>query len=101
MKLYGGLDIGSRSTKCVIINADDCSIVHSTVEDSGSRPTVVANNLLESMLSLQVSKIVATGYGRHIVEVARDDVTAVTEIKACARGVFHTNPNVSPKWITV
>jgi predicted CoA-substrate-specific enzyme activase len=75
-----GIDIGSRTIELVVLN--DGKIVESRQTDSGFDPLAQARKLLEGV---QQDRIQATGYGRHLFELAFDAPT-VTEIKAYAMG---------------
>jgi predicted CoA-substrate-specific enzyme activase len=75
-----GIDIGSRTIKTVAL--DNGRISEWEVADASSRPAETARHLLAKHPG---AKVVATGYGRHLLEI--DDISSVTEIKACARGV--------------
>lgn len=76
------MDIGSRTIKMVLLV--DGWIEHWEVVDATSRPSAIARKLLDTYSGIPV---VATGYGRDMLE--RDGVPSITEIKACARGVYH------------
>jgi len=83
-----GIDIGSRTVELVVLN--DGKIVESRQVDSGFDPLARAKRLLESV---EYESIQATGYGRHLFELALDAAT-VTEIKAYARGASFLFPGV-------
>jgi (R)-2-hydroxyacyl-CoA dehydratese activating ATPase len=57
-------------------------IVESYTEPSGSDPLTAATDLLHDAV---YDRLIATGYGRHLLELARD-LETVTEIKAYAVG---------------
>lgn len=75
-----GMDVGSRTVELVVL--ENGRVVESQIADSGFEPLAVAQRLLNGS---RFDRLVATGYGRHLLEVARD-VSAVTEIKAYAVG---------------
>jgi len=77
-----GIDIGSRTIKTVLL--DDGKIQNWEVVHSTSRPSEAARAMLAKHKGIPV---VATGYGRHLLEI--EEVPSVTEIKACACGVRH------------
>jgi predicted CoA-substrate-specific enzyme activase len=81
-----GVDIGSRTIKVVVV--EDGTIVAREVVDATSRPLAAARELLDKY---KHGGAVATGYGRHLLEL--EEVPSVTEIKACARGVHHVRPD--------
>ncbi|MEW6068291.1 MAG: BadF/BadG/BcrA/BcrD ATPase family protein [Nitrospirota bacterium] len=85
MKL-GGIDIGSRYIKYVLIeNKHLCKFQK---RETGHNPLSVCRELLAHN---KPDKLVATGYGRHLLEV-HGSVKTVTEIKAVARGVKEIFP---------
>lgn len=81
-----GIDLGSRTTK--IVQIENGQIVRSEIFDTGHAPL---SRVRESLNKLGSSKIMATGYGRHLV-CENFQAQRVTEIKACARGAFHLFP---------
>lgn len=83
-----GVDIGSRSTQLVVV--DGQGIVESKQADSGYDPLGQAKWLLEGV---RYDRIMATGYGRHLLELSLDAPT-VTEIKAYAVGARRLSPEV-------
>lgn len=78
---FAGIDIGSRTIELVIID-DTGAILRSIQADTGVQPMKTAERLLRDE---PYDRIMATGYGRHLFEIAFDAST-VTEIKAYARG---------------
>jgi (R)-2-hydroxyacyl-CoA dehydratese activating ATPase len=78
--IFGGIDIGSRYIKYVTITDSD-SIVFHRVETSHD-PLSVCKELLNND---RPDRLIATGYGRHLLEV-HSDVRTLTEIKAVAKG---------------
>ncbi|GAB6095918.1 acyl-CoA dehydratase activase [Desulfatiferula olefinivorans] len=83
-----GIDIGSRSIELVIL--EDGKVVETRQADTGFDPMAVAFDLIRG---LTFDRIVATGYGRNLFEIACDGET-VTEIKAHARGAQALFPGV-------
>ncbi|HEY3294985.1 MAG TPA: acyl-CoA dehydratase activase [bacterium] len=81
-----GIDIGSRSVELVVMEGE--TVVHSRIAPSGFDPLASANALLAET---HYDRLIATGYGRHLLELAQD-VETVTEIKAYARGAGHALP---------
>jgi predicted CoA-substrate-specific enzyme activase len=76
-----GIDIGSRTVKLVIVDADG-SIVDRVVRDT--TPDVASE--CEALIAARPhDRILSTGYGRALAEV-RFNAPSVTEIKAHARG---------------
>jgi len=77
---HAGIDIGSRSIELVII--EDNNIILQKQTESGYNPI---ERVKELTADVQFDTIMATGYGRGIVEVAFDYPT-ITEIKAYGAG---------------
>jgi predicted CoA-substrate-specific enzyme activase len=77
----GGIDIGSRYIKFVLLQ--DNSILDFEKRATGHNPLSVCKELLDAN---QTEKIVATGYGRYLLEVF-GNIKTITEIKAVAKGV--------------
>jgi len=86
--LYVGIDIGSRTIELVAVK--DREIVEARQADSGFDPLAQAKSLIEGV---KYDGIMATGYGRHLLELALDAPT-VTEIKAYAVGALFLVPEV-------
>lgn len=97
--IYAGIDVGTSTTKAVIINGDKEILGH-FVQRSGTDLASAAETVFEEALtraevsSASVKTIVATGYGRKSVPFADD---TRTEIGCHGRGCFH----YFPKAITV
>lgn len=88
MTIYAGIDIGSCTTKAVVIDQED-NIVGSHVRRSGVDYQSVSREVLDIALEGRAwdnIPIVATGYGRHTVDFARE---VKTEIACHAKGGFH------------
>ncbi|MFA8437114.1 MAG: acyl-CoA dehydratase activase [Marinifilaceae bacterium] len=83
-----GIDIGSRSIELVVI--EDGQVVCTRQTDSGYNPVERVHELISG---ISFDKVMATGYGRGIVEVAFDYPT-VTEIKAYGAGAAGLYPGV-------
>ena len=92
---FAGIDIGSMTTKCVIM--DNSGITGSIVLPTDSMPKVSGVKALETVLAdngidrSSVSYIVGTGYGR--ISLDFFDHTA-TELTCHAKGVMHVNRDV-------
>ncbi|MCP3944332.1 MAG: 3-hydroxyacyl-ACP dehydratase [Desulfobacteraceae bacterium] len=78
--ISAGIDIGSRSIECVILN--NGKIREMRKIDTGFDPIGQAKQLLKG---LEFDTILATGYGRNLFEIEHE-ATTITEIKAHARG---------------
>lgn len=90
MKMYFiGIDIGSTTSKFVVLN-EDKEIVLRDIMATGWSSVEIANKIKEQLESqdilLENSKVVATGYGRVSVQYA--DKT-VTEISCHGKGAAH------------
>lgn len=86
--LTAGIDIGSRTIELVVLDGNN--IVKSLQTDTGFDPMAQARSLLNRV---EYDRIIATGYGRHLFELAFDAPT-VTEIKAYAAGARYFLPDV-------
>ena len=75
-----GIDVGSSTVKLVVLDGD--AIQHQSVADATAEPAKAALGLLERVPSCS---IVATGYGRDLLELKRS-VPTISEIKAHAMG---------------
>lgn len=82
----GGIDIGSRSVKLVLVR--DGAVVFEGVRYHAHDPLATCRELLEGR---EPDALVATGYGRRICE-AQWGCRSVTEIKAVAAGAHHLHP---------
>jgi len=93
--ICAGVDAGSRAIKVVLLDSESHAVIGSRVTDQGVKQEALALGLLEESLEEaglnrgDVSRIVATGYGRHVLGFAND---TVTEITCHARGVYHLAP---------
>ncbi len=80
-KRFAGIDIGSRTIELVAV--DEAGQIQASFQtDTGFDPIVEAQKLVDR---ISFDRIMATGYGRNLFEIAFDAPT-VTEIKAHARG---------------
>ncbi len=78
---FAGIDIGSRTIELVVVDASG-EIEANFQADTGFDPVTEAQKLVNEV---NFDRIMATGYGRNLFEIAFDAPT-VTEIKAHARG---------------
>lgn len=94
--ICAGIDAGSRTIKVVLLDSETMNIIAKGVMDQGVAQQQRTQELFEKLLAennlkrKQVERIVATGYGRNIIELAD---TTVTEITCHAVGVHHLLPN--------
>ena len=86
---FAGIDIGSRTIEIVI--TENSHIVEFQQADTGYNPLEQVNKLLSA---LSYDRLMATGYGRQLVEIEFDSPT-VTEIKAYAAGIKHLFPEAT------
>ncbi|MEG1491080.1 MAG: acyl-CoA dehydratase activase [Oscillospiraceae bacterium] len=98
MKYYGGCDVGSTYTKCVIIDEKGAIVSSLTI-----RSKINAGESAAAALEQAVSKVpdlktpndlaylIGTGYGRNKVPQAQENIS---EISCHAMGVHVTNPSV-------
>jgi predicted CoA-substrate-specific enzyme activase len=95
--LFAGIDAGSRMIKIVIFDAGQSRIIAAGSADQGIEQNALALELYQRLLrehgidAAQVGRIVATGYGRNLIDFAD---TTVTEITCHAWGVRHGAPGV-------
>ncbi|MFH1379346.1 MAG: acyl-CoA dehydratase activase [bacterium] len=92
-----GIDIGSRATKIVLFDADQKKIRSRVIADTQLHNDTLINELMDkSLLKAQcaqndITRVIATGYGRELVSSVTD---TVTEITCHARGVQYFYPEV-------
>ncbi|MBI5570645.1 MAG: ATPase [Desulfomonile tiedjei] len=90
-RIAGGVDVGSCTTKAVIVDAEG-RILADSVLYSGTDFSVAATDAWNDCLSKaglapqQVENVVSTGYGRKSVPFAR---SSLTEISCHGRGCLH------------
>jgi (R)-2-hydroxyacyl-CoA dehydratese activating ATPase len=91
VKIYAGIDIGSCTTKSVVIDQKG-KMLGSDVRRSGIDYKTVAKESLETALagkSMEDVPVISTGYGRHNVSFAAQ---AKTEIACHAKGAYFYVP---------
>lgn len=93
--ICAGIDVGSRTIKIVLLEAETLRVVGADTRDQGVEQESLAMDLLGRLLKKhqiqrnQLQSIVATGYGRKLIHAAD---SAVTEITCQAWGVHHCLP---------
>ena len=93
--ICAGIDAGSRAIKIVLMDTDTLDVLSSGAVDQGVEQVALAQGLFETLLARagrgrdQVARIVATGYGRSLLNFAD---TTITEITCHARGGRHLAP---------
>ena len=85
--IFAGLDVGSRTTK--LITYDDSAVRENKIIPTGVYPLERCRELLAGR---KFTRLVVTGYGRHLVATALNG-SAVTEIKAFAAGARYLIPD--------
>ncbi|MBF0507037.1 MAG: activase [Nitrospirae bacterium] len=75
-----GIDIGSRFIKAVLLEGEELIDIQQV--ETSFDPLDRCKRLLEETAA---DRVVATGYGRHLLEV-HTDIKTITEIKAFAKG---------------
>ena len=95
MTFTAGIDVGSTYTKALILD-DDFQIVGRAVSPTGFKLAEAARGVLANALSCagiedgNLSYVIATGFGRHMVDFSN---VAVTDLTASARGASFLFPN--------
>jgi predicted CoA-substrate-specific enzyme activase len=93
--ICAGIDAGSRTLKVVLLDLDQQQVLAAGVVDQGVEQNALAEKLLDDLLAQSkltrrdVRAIVATGYGRKLIEAAD---TTITEITCQSWGVRYGNP---------
>lgn len=82
-----GIDIGSRTTKLVVLEDDTILKVNIIDTDAGSIEK--SRRIIEGY---QIDRVTATGYGRHLANTSFAD-NVITEIKAYAIGARYMFPD--------
>ena len=95
MNLFAGIDVGSLSTDCVIINEKEEILSYSITETGASSTEAAEKSFEEALARLAVRReavknLVATGYGRISVPFADK---RVTEISCHALGAYTLFPD--------
>ena len=88
MTLSAGIDLGSTTIKLVLM--EDGQIIRRELENSSSNPQQAAFSLLKAVP--KECPILATGYGRDLLEVEHN-IPTITEIKAHAAGARFLFPD--------
>lgn len=97
MSITMGVDLGSRSAKSVLFDADTGHVLAAKVKDTSTNSRQDSEQLLSEILAYSgmkltdIERIIATGYGRAMVQFASD---TSTEITCHAIGVHSIYPDV-------
>jgi (R)-2-hydroxyacyl-CoA dehydratese activating ATPase len=81
-----GIDVGSRYIKLAVL---ENGTVRYYREETGYDPLRVCEKLIDHV---RPDRMLATGYGRHLLAASNKTVETVTEIKAVARGARNVFP---------
>ncbi|HYR03111.1 MAG TPA: acyl-CoA dehydratase activase [Syntrophobacteria bacterium] len=98
LPVYLGVDVGSTTTKTVLMD-EERNIIHKQYVQTQGKPIEVAQRLLAGLHeefggSLAVLGVATTGSGRHVVgDFVKADVI-IDEITAHARAAVHWDPDV-------
>jgi (R)-2-hydroxyacyl-CoA dehydratese activating ATPase len=82
--ICAGIDSGSRAIKVVIFDSAKHQVIAKSAADQGVEQDAIAGNLFKQLLSeidiarSRVKRIVATGYGRNIINFADTTITEIT-----------------------
>ncbi len=98
MKYFGGCDVGSTYTKCVILD-ENGNMVANVTNRSKIKPVQSAEIALDDAVAQvnglnsakELTYLIGTGYGRNKVPFADENIS---EISCHAMGVHVTNPEV-------
>ena len=98
MKYFGGCDVGSTYTKCVILDENGKMVANTTIRskiNSEASATLAMEETVAQVPELSSAKdliyLIGTGYGRNKVPFADENIS---EISCHAMGVHVTNPAV-------
>ena len=97
MKYFGGCDVGSTYTKCVILDENGKVVADVTIRSkinpvqSAEIALKDACDQVEGLTPEKLTYLIGTGYGRNKVPFADENIS---EISCHAMGVHVTNPSV-------
>ena len=96
MSLFAGVDVGSATTKAVLVNEDAAVLAHTLRRSGGNLAGAAAQALDEALAAAggtgeDLAAVIATGYGR---ESVGRRTKAITEITCHARGAHALNPAI-------
>lgn len=97
-KYYGGCDVGSTYTKCVIVDESGKMVANTTIRSKINSEVSATMALEETIAQVDglndvkdLEYLIGTGYGRNKVPFADENIS---EISCHAMGVHVTNPSV-------
>jgi len=94
--ICAGIDAGSRAMKIVLLDPETLDVVAEGTTEQGVKQDALASRLLDQLLeesgldAAEISRTVATGYGRNMIRAADE---TITEITCHANGVRHLLPD--------
>ena len=94
-----GMDIGSRTIKIILMDADTLTVKEAGLVDQGVEQAKLTMQLFDRLIDNngirrdEIAHIVATGYGRNNIDRAD---TTITEITCHAAGVRHQHAAEEP-----
>lgn len=95
MEMGVGIDVGSTTTKGVLLDSSGKTLAKSLILTGASATqavgTILQNISSRSGVNLNGIPVISTGYGRARVELA---VKSITEITCHSVGVHHINPQI-------
>ena len=97
-KYFGGCDVGSTYTKCVILDEDGKMVAHTTMKSKMNSEKSARAAMEETLAQVpdlnspeDLAYLIGTGYGRNKVPFAQENIS---EISCHAMGVHVTDPKV-------
>ncbi|MEG1984015.1 MAG: acyl-CoA dehydratase activase, partial [Oscillospiraceae bacterium] len=97
-KYFGGCDVGSTYTKCVILDEEGNIVADTTIrskinsEESSKLALAETIGQVDGLEKIEdLTYLIGTGYGRNKVPTAQENIS---EISCHAMGVHITNPDV-------
>ena len=88
--MFWGVDIGSTYTKIIGIGREKEITHHAVIPTIFNQDVIVGEYLKDK----EVKMLVATGYGRYMLEDSHG-APVISEIKAHAKGAYFFEPNVA------
>lgn len=94
--ITAGIDAGSRTIKVVLWDSEKSAVLNFGAIDQGIEQRRLARELVDRLSNtsgtgrLQITRTVATGYGRNLIDFADANIT---EITCHATGVAHVAPS--------
>jgi predicted CoA-substrate-specific enzyme activase len=96
--IWLGLDVGSTSTKAIILNGETLEIVDSEYQFTNREPIMAIKRVMTEILRRHPDKKIiggaTTGSGRRLAKALTDAPLAIDEISCQTIGCLITNPSV-------